>query len=252
MIDADRLRIRPVILAGGRGTRLRPRTFQIPKPMLPIHGRPILWYVLRNARTSGLLPPIVTLDYKAELIKAYFDGSDAEFRVLPGRSMAEAFLETAEADDADAFLGMSSDVLFPAAGVEKVVGIFREQCMDTALFVRLPVPGYKKWRFVVESERLIDIRVEQSESAFERLLLVLKHDSVRRLRELLGARIQQESLPEHLRPFQSGWTLLLKCLAVGETPVFSQIADVPVHNINAAEDLVAAESFVAKYFREAN
>jgi NDP-sugar pyrophosphorylase family protein len=61
-----------VIIAGGAGTRLRPFTFSIPKPLLPVGEKPILEYTIRRLRTLGITNITLTLGYGAELIEAYF------------------------------------------------------------------------------------------------------------------------------------------------------------------------------------
>jgi len=66
------------ILAGGEGTRLRPYTYEKPKPMLPIgeEQKPILYYVVQNLKRAGLTDYIMTVGYKHEKIDEYFgDGS---------------------------------------------------------------------------------------------------------------------------------------------------------------------------------
>lgn len=61
-----------VILAGGRGTRLAEETATIPKPMVEIGGRPILWHIMRSYAHFGLTDFVVCLGYKGYAIKAYF------------------------------------------------------------------------------------------------------------------------------------------------------------------------------------
>ncbi len=66
------------ILAGGEGTRLRPYTYEKPKPMLPIgeEKKPILYYVIENLKRVGLTDYVITVGYKHEKIEEYFgDGS---------------------------------------------------------------------------------------------------------------------------------------------------------------------------------
>ncbi|NYZ73831.1 nucleotidyltransferase family protein [Candidatus Micrarchaeota archaeon] len=64
------------ILAGGEGTRLRPYTYNTPKPMLMVGGKPILQYVIDNLKRAGLKDLIITCGYKHEQITSYFgDGS---------------------------------------------------------------------------------------------------------------------------------------------------------------------------------
>lgn len=65
-----------VVLCGGRGTRLRPYTYTIPKPMLPIGRRPILEYVLGSLRASGITEAYLAAGYLHEQIERHFgDGS---------------------------------------------------------------------------------------------------------------------------------------------------------------------------------
>lgn len=61
-----------VILAGGFGTRLSEYTESIPKPMVTIGGRPILWHIMRTYAHFGHNNFYLALGYKAELIKEYF------------------------------------------------------------------------------------------------------------------------------------------------------------------------------------
>jgi len=61
-----------VILAGGLGTRLGERSIDIPKPMVPIGGRPILWHIMRIYARYGFKDFVLCLGYKGELIKDYF------------------------------------------------------------------------------------------------------------------------------------------------------------------------------------
>jgi glucose-1-phosphate cytidylyltransferase len=61
-----------VILAGGRGTRLAEETNAIPKPMVAIGGRPILWHIMRHYASFGCKDFIVACGYKGYVIKEYF------------------------------------------------------------------------------------------------------------------------------------------------------------------------------------
>lgn len=65
-----------VILAGGRGMRLRPLTDRLPKPMAPIHGRPFIEYVVEMLREQGIEDVLFLLGYLPEAIVEHFgDGS---------------------------------------------------------------------------------------------------------------------------------------------------------------------------------
>src|SRR5438105_6173019 len=67
---------RAVILAGGEGTRLRPYTTVLPKPLMPIGDRPVLDIVVRQLRAAGFERLTIATGHLAELIEAFFrDGA---------------------------------------------------------------------------------------------------------------------------------------------------------------------------------
>lgn len=67
---------RAIILAGGMGTRLRPYTVVLPKPLMPIGDYPILEIIIRQLRHAGFSHITMAVNHQADLIKAFFgDGS---------------------------------------------------------------------------------------------------------------------------------------------------------------------------------
>ena len=73
-----------IILAGGFGTRLSEYTESIPKPMVTIGGRPILWHIMNTYAYYGHKDFHLALGYKAEVIKEYFlnySSLDSDFSV---------------------------------------------------------------------------------------------------------------------------------------------------------------------------
>jgi mannose-1-phosphate guanylyltransferase len=61
-----------VILAGGLGTRLRPYTFLLPKPMLPVGPKPILEHILEWLKQNGITDIVVSVGYLGKMIQDYF------------------------------------------------------------------------------------------------------------------------------------------------------------------------------------
>jgi len=64
--------MKTIILAGGFGTRLSELTELIPKPMVPIGGRPIIWHIMDRYAKFGYKDFYLALGYKAELFKEFF------------------------------------------------------------------------------------------------------------------------------------------------------------------------------------
>jgi len=60
-----------VILAGGIGSRLSPLTNYLPKPLLPINGKPVLSQVIDNIAEAGITEIIINVDYKKEMIEEF-------------------------------------------------------------------------------------------------------------------------------------------------------------------------------------
>ncbi len=61
-----------VLFCGGQGTRLRDYSDQIPKPLVPVGGRPILWHIMKYYAAFGHKDFILCLGYMGEAIKRYF------------------------------------------------------------------------------------------------------------------------------------------------------------------------------------
>jgi glucose-1-phosphate cytidylyltransferase len=61
-----------VIPCGGMGTRLREASEKLPKPLVDIGGRPILWHIMKTYRHFGFRRFVLALGYKGDLIKRYF------------------------------------------------------------------------------------------------------------------------------------------------------------------------------------
>lgn len=104
-----------VILAGGQGTRLRPYTTVLPKPLMPIGDMPILEVVLRQLKRAGIGRVTLAVSYLAELIEA-FCGDGARFGLEVRYSREDRMLSTAGPlrlvpDLDDTFLVMNGDVL---------------------------------------------------------------------------------------------------------------------------------------------
>src|SRR3984957_7389628 len=108
--------MKAVIMAGGEGTRLRPLTSNLPKPMLPMANRPMMEHVVTLLREHGFEDIVVTVAFMANAIRSYF-GDGSEFGVRMVYATEETPLGTAGSvrnaqDELDErFVVISGDVL---------------------------------------------------------------------------------------------------------------------------------------------
>jgi NDP-sugar pyrophosphorylase family protein len=65
--------MKALILAGGKGTRLRPYTTVIPKPLMPVGDFPILEIILRQLKRGGVTEVILAVGYMSQLFQAFFE-----------------------------------------------------------------------------------------------------------------------------------------------------------------------------------
>ncbi|MCK4735019.1 MAG: nucleotidyltransferase family protein, partial [Methanophagales archaeon] len=78
--------MKAVILAGGKGTRLKPYTTVFPKPLMPIGDKPILEIVIRQLKSHGFNEVLMAVGYLAELIMTFFnDGSKYGIKIKYSR-----------------------------------------------------------------------------------------------------------------------------------------------------------------------
>jgi len=68
--------MKAVILAGGYGTRISEESHLLPKPMIEIGGKPILWHIMKIYSTYKIDDFVICLGYKGDQIKEYFDRFD--------------------------------------------------------------------------------------------------------------------------------------------------------------------------------
>ncbi len=110
------MRLKAVVMAGGEGTRLRPLTCGLPKPMVPVGNRPILEHVLNLLARHGCEEALLTLHARPQIIRDYV-GDGSAFGLRAKCFVEDVPLGTAgsvknvEADLDDTFVVISGDVL---------------------------------------------------------------------------------------------------------------------------------------------
>lgn len=90
-----------VILCGGQGTRIRDVSEDLPKPMIPVGGRPILWHIMKLYAAQGFHDFILCLGYKGHVIKDFFlnyEARMADVTITLGRDRALEYHGSVEED----------------------------------------------------------------------------------------------------------------------------------------------------------
>jgi dTDP-glucose pyrophosphorylase len=116
LLNITKKRNRVILMAGGLGTRLRPLTQDIPKPLLKVGNKPILETIIKNFANHGFVNITISLNYKGEMIKDYFgDGSNfgvnidyIEENMRLGTAGALSLIEN---KPTEAFFVMNADLL---------------------------------------------------------------------------------------------------------------------------------------------
>ena len=106
---------RAVVLAGGKGTRLRPYTVALPKPLMPIGEYPILEVIIRQLRAQGFEHVTLAVNHQADLFRAFFgDGSKWGMRIdysLESKALSTMAPLKLIDDLPEHFLVMNGDIL---------------------------------------------------------------------------------------------------------------------------------------------
>ena len=70
-----------VIMAGGKGTRMEPFTKVLPKPLVPVHDKPVIEHIIARFKDVGCGEFYLTVNYKGKILKAYFEELQPDYKV---------------------------------------------------------------------------------------------------------------------------------------------------------------------------
>jgi mannose-1-phosphate guanylyltransferase/phosphomannomutase len=138
--------LKAVVLAGGKGTRLRPLTYTKPKPLLPLAGEPAIVRLVQKLAHDGIDDVIVTTNYFAKLLRATLgDGSDYGVRIRHVEEKTPlgtaGSVKNSESLIDETFAVIQGDNQFEFR-IDEIVGVHRKLgAMATMALVRVENPS---------------------------------------------------------------------------------------------------------------
>lgn len=158
--------IKSVIMAGGKGTRIRPLTTIRPKPMIPVVNRPLIDYVLETIKKSGFRDIIVTLNYFQSHIKSHLkERHDLNIRnIVEKRPMGTAggVMEALKYLD-DSFFVLSGDVLIDL-DLNKLLKFHRKKnALATIVLTEVEDPSHYGIAVLDDDEKIVRFLEKPSE-----------------------------------------------------------------------------------------
>jgi dTDP-glucose pyrophosphorylase len=128
-----------VVLAAGRGTRMGDLTVDLPKPMLPVHGKPLLEHILERLRAAGFDKVLIVTGFRAETIENHFAGYPMELMFVRQNELngtAKAALLAEEFVGADPFVLTFGDILIEPEDYRDTVRLIESPAVDGVIAVK--------------------------------------------------------------------------------------------------------------------
>jgi histidinol-phosphate phosphatase family protein len=150
-----------VILAGGLGTRLRPITDTIPKPMIPFHGKPFLEYIIEMLIEQGFVKIILLLGYLPEKVTEYFGngakwGIDIKYSITDINDDTGLRLKKAKHLFENEFMLLYCDNYWPM-NFNKMLAVYKTNDVDALVTVYKNLDGYTKNNLQINENGFIEV-----------------------------------------------------------------------------------------------
>jgi histidinol-phosphate phosphatase family protein len=150
-----------VILAGGRGSRLRPLTDTRPKAMVPFHGKPFLEYLLEMLRDQGFERALLLLGYLPDVIIDHFGGGhaigiDVEYAVTAPEDLTAHRVQDAADRLDDLFLLMYCDNYWPLQ-FDRMWSHYQRLDVPAMVTVYANGDGYSRDSVIVDDRSMVRV-----------------------------------------------------------------------------------------------
>ena len=135
-----------VLLAAGKGTRMRELTNDLPKPMIAVRGKPILQHIVEGLAAAGVTHFLIVVGYRADVVREFF-GDGAKFGI------AVEYTTQLVQDGTGRVVELAKDF----AGADAFILSYGDILIDPANYLRLTAPG--------DAEALISVKYNPGEIA---------------------------------------------------------------------------------------
>jgi dTDP-glucose pyrophosphorylase len=149
-----------VVLAAGRGTRMGHLTSDLPKPMLPVHGKPLLEHILDRLHSAGFEQVLIVTGYRADTIESHFDGYPMPLTFsrqdrLNGTATAALLAEDFVGDDP--FLLTFGDILIEPEDYRNAVRLMESPDVEGVIAVKRVEDPFQGAAVYEENGRVTEI-----------------------------------------------------------------------------------------------
>lgn len=151
--------MKALILAAGLGTRLAPITNSVPKSLVPVNGKPILFKQIDNLRKNGVTDITIISGYKADVLKQKIEESYKGVKIIESidyastNNMYSAYLGIKELGTNEGFLMMNADVFFDCSVIAGLLAYPGEN----AIVVDIGRYFEESMKVIKKEDRLVEI-----------------------------------------------------------------------------------------------
>ena len=233
------------ILASGKGTRMGEMTKIIPKPLLPLNGKPIICRLLDYLLEEGFQPNVnyaYLKDEWGEIISQYNSTNFYDTSALNNIVQCFFFMLKNDPHISDVIVLMSADLFFDYRLIPQALNFHNQSLGDVTLILNKKCGRWKKWVYDIKGDDLIDIKISDVIQSTERYFLIFSRKALINYTKNFTVNIghTQDEFDKN-SSYGKGLCFLTKNMLDFGLKVKYKIFDDALININSVDDFRIAE-----------